>query len=60
MSYFGQGIRLSFIAVIQYECKMRGSSNTMIYIIAGVIILHLVVGFAWLAYKLNKKNDDDD
>jgi len=37
---------------------MNGSSNTTIYIVAGVIILHFLVGFIWLAYKLIKKKDD--
>lgn len=34
---------------------MRGNSNTFIYIIAGIILLHFIVGFAWLIYKMNKK-----
>lgn len=34
---------------------MRGSSNTLIYIIAGIIILHFIVGFIWLAIKMGKK-----
>tara|TARA_R110000868_G_scaffold66877_3_gene198851 strand:- start:21821 stop:21952 length:132 start_codon:yes stop_codon:yes gene_type:complete len=38
---------------------MRGDSNTLIYVIAAVIALHFIVGFIWLAYKLNKKKDDD-
>jgi len=37
---------------------MRGSSNTLIYIIASVIVLHFVVGFIWLIYKMNKKKDN--
>ncbi len=37
---------------------MRGDSNTMIYIIAGVVILHFVVGFIWLILKLSKKKEE--
>ncbi len=37
---------------------MRDSSNTIIYIVAGIIILHFVVGFIWLAVKLSKKKGD--
>ncbi|CAM4079454.1 flagellar biogenesis protein FliO [Flavobacterium sp. PL12] len=36
---------------------MRDNSNTFIYIVAGVIILHFIVGFAYLVYKLTKKED---
>ncbi|TVZ14730.1 hypothetical protein JM81_0936 [Maribacter sp. MAR_2009_72] len=39
---------------------MRGSSNTLIYIVAGIILLHFVVGFIWLVYKLNKKKENED
>ncbi|WP_339920885.1 hypothetical protein [uncultured Flavobacterium sp.] len=38
---------------------MRDSSNTFIYVVAGIIILHFVVGLAWLVYKLAKKNEED-
>jgi len=34
---------------------MRGDSNTGIYIVAGIVILHFIVGFAWLIYKMNQK-----
>ena len=34
---------------------MRGSSNTIIYVIAGIIVLHFIVGFIWLIVKFNKK-----
>ncbi len=37
---------------------MRGDSNTMIYIIAGVVILHFIVGFIWLILKLSKKKEE--
>ncbi|CDF79460.1 hypothetical protein BN863_17480 [Formosa agariphila KMM 3901] len=37
---------------------MRDGNNTMIYIIAGVVILHFVIGFAWLIYKLNEKKEE--
>jgi hypothetical protein len=32
------------------------NSNTTIYIVAAIIILHFLVGFAYLVYKLNKKD----
>lgn len=38
---------------------MRDNSNTFIYVVAGIILLHFVIGFAWLVYKLTKKNDKD-
>ncbi|CAM2914289.1 hypothetical protein SAMN05444355_107168 [Flavobacterium frigoris] len=38
---------------------MRDNSNTFIYVIAGIIILHFVVGFVWLIFKLSKKKDKD-
>jgi len=34
---------------------MRDGSNLTIYIVAGVIILHFLLGFAYLIYKMNKK-----
>lgn len=34
---------------------MRDNSNTFIYIIAAIIILHFIVGFGYLLYKINKK-----
>jgi len=34
---------------------MRGYSNLTLYIVAGVIILHFLVGFIYLIYKLNNK-----
>ena len=34
---------------------MRGDSNLGIYIVAGIVILHFLVGFIWLIYKMNKK-----
>lgn len=36
-------------------------SNTWIYIVAGVIILHFIVGFIYLIKKMyGSKNDDID
>jgi hypothetical protein len=32
-------------------------SNTVIYIVAAVVISHFLVGFIYLAYKLTKKKD---
>lgn len=37
---------------------MNDNSNTTLYIVAGIIVLHFVAGFAYLVYKMNKKNDD--
>ncbi|MCD8399443.1 hypothetical protein [Tenacibaculum finnmarkense] len=34
---------------------MRDNSNTFIYIIASIIILHFLVGFGYLIYKMTKK-----
>lgn len=36
---------------------MREDSNALIYIIAGIIVLHFIVGFIWLVIKLSKKKD---
>jgi hypothetical protein len=36
-----------------------GNSNTTLYIVAAVIILHFVVGFGFLIFKMTKKNDKD-
>jgi hypothetical protein len=33
------------------------NSNTTLYIVAAVIILHFVVGFGYLIYKMTKKGD---
>ena len=38
---------------------MESNSNTTLYIVAGIVILHFLVGFIWLAYKLTKKNDEE-
>lgn len=37
---------------------MNDNSNTTLYIVAAIIVLHFVIGFAYLIYKMNKKNDD--
>lgn len=39
---------------------MRDSSNTFINIIAGIIIIHFLIGFIWLAIKLSKKDKDEE
>ncbi|RKF05124.1 hypothetical protein C8N26_0525 [Tenacibaculum lutimaris] len=36
---------------------MRDNSNTFIYIIAGIIILHFLIGFGYLLYKMSKKEN---
>ncbi len=33
------------------------NSNTTLYIVAAVIILHFVVGFGYLIYKMTKKRE---
>jgi ABC-type glycerol-3-phosphate transport system permease component len=38
---------------------MRGNSNTFMYVVAGIIMLHFLVGFVWLIIKLSKKNEDN-
>lgn len=38
---------------------MRDSSDTFIYVVAGIIILHFAIGFAWLVYQLIKKEDNN-
>ena len=35
--------------------NMRDNSNTFMYWVGGIILLHFVVGFIWLIYKFNKK-----
>lgn len=34
---------------------MRDNSITFIYIVAAIVLLHFIVGFAWLIYKMTKK-----
>jgi hypothetical protein len=34
---------------------MEQNSNTFIYILAGIILLHFLVGFGYLLYKIEKK-----
>ncbi len=36
---------------------MRDNSNTFMYVVAGIILLHFIVGFIWLIIKLSKKKD---
>ena len=36
---------------------MRDNSNTFMYVVAGIIILHFLVGFIWLMLKLSKKKE---
>lgn len=36
---------------------MNDNSNTIIYIVAAVILLHFIVGFGYLIYKMNKKDN---
>lgn len=32
-----------------------GNDHTLIYIVAGVILLHFIVGIGYLVYKMTKK-----
>lgn len=34
------------------------NSNTTLYIVAAIIILHFLVGFGYLLYKITKKEKD--
>jgi hypothetical protein len=34
---------------------MRDGSNLRIYIVGGIILLHFLIGFIYLFYKMNKK-----
>jgi len=38
-------------------CGSFKMNNTIAYIIFGVVMLHLVLGFAWVIYKFSKKSD---
>jgi hypothetical protein len=37
---------------------MEQNSNTFIYIVAGIILLHFIAGFAFLIYKMTKKEQN--
>ena len=37
---------------------MRGNSNAFMYVVAGIIVLHFLVGFVWLLIKLSNKKED--
>lgn len=41
--------------IFEKNKTMRDGSNLTIYIVAGVIIAHFLVGFIYLIYKLNRK-----
>mgnify|MGYP006945860435 CR=1 FL=1 len=36
---------------------MQENSNTFLYIIATIIILHFIIGFGYLIYKMTNKKD---
>ena len=38
---------------------MRDNSNTFIYAVGAIILLHFIVGFVWLIYKFSKKKKDE-
>jgi flagellar biogenesis protein FliO len=33
-------------------------SNTFMYVVGGIILLHFVVGFVWLLFKFSKKKEE--
>ena len=33
-------------------------SNTFMYLVGGIILLHFVLGFVWLILKFSKNKDD--
>jgi len=35
---------------------MKDDSNLTLYIVAGIIIAHFLIGFIYLIYKMNTKN----
>jgi len=37
---------------------MRDNSNTFMYVVAGIIIAHFVIGFIWLIFKFSKKKEE--
>jgi hypothetical protein len=38
---------------------MGRDSNTIIYIIGGIIVLHFIIGILWLILKLGRKRDSE-
>lgn len=40
------------------EKTMRDYSNTFIYLVGGIILLHFLVGFIWLIVKFSKKKEE--
>jgi hypothetical protein len=46
------------ILILSKIIVMR-DSNTFIYIVAGVIILHFIAGFAYLLYKMTRSKSKD-
>lgn len=36
---------------------MREDSNTFMYLVGGIILLHFLIGFIWLIVKFSKKKD---
>ena len=35
-------------------------SNTFMYLVGGIILLHFLVGFVWLIQKFSKKKEDKE
>jgi hypothetical protein len=38
---------------------MGRDSNSIIYIIGGIIVLHFIIGMLWLILKLGRKRDSE-
>ncbi len=36
---------------------MRGD-NTILYLVVGIVLMHFLLGFGWLVYKLTKRNPE--
>ena len=46
---------IKFMGVYSFIKKMRDNSNTFIYIVGAIVLLHFIVGFVWLIYKMKKR-----
>lgn len=55
-------LTLSFINLYPKNLSMR-DSNTVLYIVLAIVVIHFLIGFAFLAYKLlgpvKKTNDKE-
>ena len=37
---------------------MNGNSNTFMYVVAAIILIHFLAGFGYLVYKMTKKDKE--